>query len=264
MELGSEEIQSLVQGYAKLTPSQRRRVGFLITHFQKPKRYWRSTSSDLITSEVLDIFGDYLLMHNVNSSHPLDKAQFEYAFEMALKEAGLSVALAPSRTNPGYDIAIGGVRVSLKTEGSRDIKANEIHISKWMELGKGEWVLPELRDRFLDHLSQYDRVLVLRNVAKTPVEMHHELVEIPVALMREAASCTFTSARSKQKPPPGRGAVTDTNGKTRFVLYFDGGSERKLQVQHIDKNLCILHATWEFISTASGQSSSSQLPIAFV
>ena len=30
-------------------------------------------------------------------------------------------------------------------------------------------------------------------------------------------------------------------------LYFDGGSERKLKINNIDKRLCTVHATWEFI-----------------
>jgi hypothetical protein len=33
----------------------------------------------------------------------------------------------------------------------------------------------------------------------------------------------------------------------QFRLYFDGGTERKLKINKIDKRLCIVHATWEFI-----------------
>ncbi|MBK7271462.1 MAG: hypothetical protein IPI07_18805 [Flavobacteriales bacterium] len=35
-------------------------------------------------------------------------------------------------------------------------------------------------------------------------------------------------------------------------MYFDGGGERKLQVQHLRKSLCLVHAEWVFEPTVSG------------
>lgn len=51
---------------------------------------------------------------------------------------------------------------------------------------------------------------------------------------------------SKQSPKPGYGEVRDESGKPMFALYFDGGTERKLQLKDIDKSHCIVHATWAF------------------
>ncbi len=31
-----------------------------------------------------------------------------------------------------------------------------------------------------------------------------------------------------------------------FQLYFDGGTERKLQIKHLLKSLCVVHAEWKF------------------
>ena len=36
----------------------------------------------------------------------------------------------------------------------------------------------------------------------------------------------------------------------KFSLYFDGGTERKLQIKHLRKDLCKIHATWIFGSAA--------------
>ncbi|WP_422616418.1 hypothetical protein, partial [Rhodoferax sp.] len=40
--------------------------------------------------------------------------------------------------------------------------------------------------------------------------------------------------------------VRDANGQLKYSLYFDGGTERKLQIKHLRKDLCTVHATWTF------------------
>ena len=51
---------------------------------------------------------------------------------------------------------------------------------------------------------------------------------------------------SKQTPKPGYCDVKDTDGTLKYQLYFDGGTERKLQIKHLKKDLCIVHARWIF------------------
>jgi type II restriction enzyme len=70
------------------------------------------------------------------------------------------------------------------------------------------------------------------------------LVEIPKALLLEAGRGELQMAvNSEQFPKPGTCTVKDDKGRMKFLLYFD---ERKLQVRLIDKNLCVVHATWKF------------------
>lgn len=77
------------------------------------------------------------------------------------------------------------------------------------------------------------------------------LVEIPKPLLLEAKDCVFDLRKSsKQKPKPGYGYVKESNGKLKFSLYFDGGTERKLQIKQLRRDLCKVHATWIFGSTA--------------
>ncbi|HEY8746494.1 MAG TPA: hypothetical protein VIM11_00870 [Tepidisphaeraceae bacterium] len=53
--------------------------------------------------------------------------------------------------------------------------------------------------------------------------------------------------KTKQKDhPPAYCDVNDDAGVLLYQLYFDGGSERKLQVKSLLKSLCIVHATWYF------------------
>ena len=116
-----------------------------------------------------------------------------------------------------------------------------------MELGKGAWDLELLLSRFLLHINSYERVITLRCLSRTPTRWHYELVEIPMSLLREAEHGQLQFVEnSKQSPKPGYCYVRDSDGSLRYRLYFDGGTERKLQIQLIQKSLCIVHAHWIF------------------
>lgn len=119
-----------------------------------------------------------------------------------------------------------------------------------MELGKGSWGddpmdLEELRSQFFTHMKNYDRVLSLRCLRKSP-SWKYELVEIPKTLLAKAEYGRLQMMmNSKQHPKPGYCYVVE-NGAPLFELYFDGGSERKLQIKNLQKRFCTVHAVWEF------------------
>lgn len=69
--------------------------------------------------------------------------------------------------------------------------------------------------------------------------------------MLEAATCRLVvQTQSRQNPQLGYGYVEDDMGGLNYAHYFDGGTERKLQIKHLRKDLCTAHATWTFESTA--------------
>jgi type II restriction enzyme len=131
-----------------------------------------------------------------------------------------------------------------------------IHVSKWMELGRGEWKLDLLLKLFLEHMEGYDRIFTFRRLDPGPVQYEYEFVEIPKALMLEAANAQLVvQEKSKQSPKPGYGSVFDNSsplgpafGELKYALYFDGGTERKLQIKSLRKSLCKVHASWQFQS----------------
>ena len=234
-----------------LTPSQRDWVKGVIAQFQLPHKFVQNPKSDWIRPAVIERFGDALRIHHAFSRQALSKDRFEYALELCLNQAGDSAALVQSRTNRGHDITISGLPASLKTEAAANIREDTIHVSKWMELGRGEWLLPKLRDLFLEHMQSYARIFTLRCLESKRNHYRYELVEIPKVLMLEARNCEFEIMESsRQNPKPGYGYVYDEGRQLKFALYFDGGTERKLQIKHIRKSLCIVHATWDFDSAA--------------
>jgi type II restriction enzyme len=119
-----------------------------------------------------------------------------------------------------------------------------------MELGKGPWELPLLRDMFVQHMVSYERIFQFRCLLPGPTSHLYELVEIPKKLLLESVDAQLViQTQSRQTPQPGYGNVRDADGKLKYALYFDGGTERKLQIKAIRKDLCVVHATWKFEST---------------
>jgi len=246
-------VDRLAIALRELTDQQLRMIETVVAQFRKPFiKIVGDSSSDIVSGRLLHDFGDVLRMHHCFSKEALSKDRFEYALEQTLNLCGITAALAASRTNRGHDISIAGVPCSLKTQANKAIKEDEIHISKFMELGKGKWPstangMGRLRNMFLDHMRAYDRILTLRCLSRDPHCWRYELVEIPKPLLQEAARGKLEiCAKTKQETHPGYCKVSDAEGRLKFELYFDAGSERKLQVRHLRKVLCKVHARWEF------------------
>jgi hypothetical protein len=249
-ETKQQRFQSLLEVLKVLTSSQLFWLEKVINIFHLPTQH-ECFDSDLFSPATLDGFGDALRIHHAFSVEPFSKDKFEYVLEQVLKSHGIDASLAP-KGNRGHDITIQNVRFSLKTQADSAIKRDEIWISKFMELGKGNWGdqpsdLEGLRAAFLQHMKKYDRILSLRALSKAP-NWNYELVEIPKSLLKSARHGELKMMmNSEQFPKPGYCFVRDRKtGALLYQLYFDGGGERKLQVKNLQKRLCRVHASWKF------------------
>ena len=248
-----ERLRKLCEALKGLTDGQTEWLRTVIEQFQRPYRFRKHAESDIITDCILQDFGDSLRIHHCFSREAFTKDKFEYALERIANFCGSSAKLAP-KGNPGHDITINGIHFSLKTQADKSLKVSHLHISKFMELGKGKWSNKEedligLREQFFHHMRNYDRILSLRRLptGKKKNLWRYELVGIPKSLLEEARNGKLAMRHeSEQSPKPGYCYVTDQTGKEKFQLYFDGGGERKLQIKALDKSLCIVHAEWEF------------------
>lgn len=193
------------------------------------------------TRRILQDFGDTLRIHHAFSAEAFSKDKFEYALEQLFRLHRIDAKLA-KKGNPGHDITIAGERISLKTQADKTIKPGVIWISKYMELGAGSWSdnpadLKGLRDQFLKHLSGYERIFTLRTLHREP-SWRYELVEIPKALFLASTEGEMEmKLDSRQMPKPGYCSVSDGQAVI-YKLYFDGGTERKLQVKNLQKHAC--------------------------
>lgn len=251
-EITKERIDKIKSYISDLTPVQFDTVENIIIQFREPIEI-NVYNNCFFTKSIAETFGDYLKIHHCISDSPFEKDKFEYTMEQSFLQNGIYSKCA-SKGNPGEDIAIGKERFSLKTQADKKIKKDEIHVSKYMELGKGKWEVEEdlygLRDRFIEHLTHYERILTLRCLSRGP-KWHYELVEIPKNLLLLSKNGYFKIEMrhaSKQTPKPGYCYVyeNDKNNNLLYQLYFDGGTERKLQIRKLKKSLCIVLAEWSF------------------
>lgn len=246
----SKRIERLLTAIPTLSDYRLQLIDRIVSVFSLPRDYWKSKTSGLISERVLEDFGDVLRLHHCFSREPFSKDKFEYALESVLKTDEIDTALA-SRGQRGYDIRIRGENFSLKTEAAKAIRSDTIHISKFMELGGGQWGddpsdLIGLRAQFLGALAGIQRILILRVLKKGTPDYFYELVEIPKALLKKAATGRLKMmSGSKQFPKPGY-CYVEKEEKALYSLYFDGGGERKLQIKGLRKDLCLVHASWKF------------------
>lgn len=256
-----EKITQLMAEIPGLSDYRLGLVQNMVQVFAQPWTITRALDSDLISDYGLMDFGDVLRIHHCFSREPFSKDKFEFALEAVLSASGMVAELAP-RGRRGYDIKITGHNVSLKTEAARAIRAEILHISKFMELGGGQWGenpadLVGLRQQFLDNLAGIDRIIVLRALRKGEPDYLYELVEIPKSLLERASAGRFEMrTESAQFPKPGYCYVEDA-GELLFNLYFDGGGERKLQIKNLKKGRCKVHASWQFDSPQQNQEESA-------
>lgn len=244
----ADEIRKLVAG---MRPDQQRRVADFAKALASPPAS-TCRNKGVINQAFVDRIGDALRIHHMFSLEPFTKDKFEYAAVAALREIGVNAVKAP-RGNRGHDLTVGKERWSLKTQADAGIRRDFLHISKFMELGRGRWStesdLLGLRDQMLEHMRSYDRIFSLRRLCSplTSViaECEYELVEIPKALLERSAHGIFAMRHeSRQNPKPGYCTVCDDKGRQLFQLYFDGGTERKLQIKLLAKSECEVLATW--------------------
>jgi restriction endonuclease SmaI-like protein len=239
--------------FRSLREEQRQRVVGLIRALSRPRIITRKADSDFASEDFASRFADVLIAHHSAAKDPFSKEKFENELIGVLSKTGHKAEKVPGQT--ARDISVDRHGWSLKTQADTGIEETEIHISKFMELGKGQWVteedLPGLRDAMLHHMESYDRIFVLRCFIRSsrfslPDRVKYELVEIPKDLLKKVTTGKFRMVeKSKQNPKPGYCTVTDENGDILFHLYFDGGTERKLQVTHLRMDACVVHATWD-------------------
>lgn len=244
-----QRVENLVAKLPTLTTGQLYWLNRVIKVFESSHAF-EILQKSILDAETLENFGDALRIHHSFSLEPFSKDKFEYVLESVLKMSGHQAALAP-RGNRGHDITIDGIPVSLKTQADSNISHHKIWISKFMELGRGTWGdnpndLVGLRDAFLHHLKNYERIFTLRALQRAP-QWHYELVEIPKNLMQKARGGRLEmKLNSIQFPKPGYCYVNAKNGDEIYQLYFDGGTERKLQLKNLKKTYCRVHARWQF------------------
>lgn len=145
--------------------------------------------------------------------------------------------------SPKADIAVGGHRLSLKTETGNITRRNLISITKLCTTETGDWTSESLIQHALSHLSRYEGILMLRAIWGRENVIDYQLVEIPLTLLRKMEGCQALPVGRRQ----GRkslGCDVKEAGDVLFHVHFDG-ADGQCQLRGLRVDRCIMLVEWE-------------------
>jgi len=204
--------------------------------------------SDIVSQAFSVAFSNYLLLHHAIHEERLNKKSFEYIFKYSCEAAGRDVRLNFHSIDSAEDMAVDGIKFSLKTQADAAIKPGAIYIQKLME---ARWIREcvtaedfarETRNRVTDHLGGYEKILVLRAFEPDPDHVKYELVEIPRDLLLRVRGLSAADFGARNKYGSSGADVTDKRGRA-FRILLDGSVE-KVRIFNLRTDRCVVHATW--------------------
>ncbi len=201
-----------------------------------------NSKSNLNSEEFESEFRSKLLTHHCFMGSPLFQESFDSAFIAACSHAGHLVQQA-SAGQRFWDVMIDGRRISLKSSKSKSLRDETLHISK---LTEAAWIqdcrtpakrCDETHRLFREYCGQVDAIVQLRYFQALNL---YELVEIPVSLFSQVLDVSkthFSADGPTIKIPIGKNPPD-------FTLKLDR-SDAKITIANINKDLCLVHGTWQ-------------------
>ena len=180
-------------------------------------------------------------------------APFGTLFESLVDRAFRATELPPSdvaRTTPNLpreDILVSGGRISIKTETGVGTKQGLISITKLCTTERDPWEAGTLIQRALNHLRQYEHILMLRATWPPNARIHYQLVDIPIELLRRMELVILEPVGNRPTRRSLAGAVFE--GQERlFRIRFDG-TDGKCQIQELRTDRCRILEEWDHYIT---------------
>ncbi len=254
--MSEELLDALLAQATPLDEGQLRLLIDMAAALSADMESWVDSGSDIVSPAFDSNFSNRLRLHHATNAQKFNKKVFEYAFDAASRASGRASKIVSNPTNPGADVEVDGVPISLKTEAAASISSARITISKLMEarwirdLQSAEDCAVAVRTRVLEHLSGYRRILTLRAFDVEGPAVRYELWEIPIDVLAGMAELT---APDFSGPNAGSGSATATvqlDGALAFNLVFDGSVE-KVTIRGLETSLCYRHAWWVVPTTVS-------------
>ncbi len=184
--------------------------------------------------------------HTIYLRVPPQGICFEELVQRAFEICGEvdEVIVRSSPTSAEYDLLIGSHRISIKSETGKRTRENFINITKLCTTEREPWEAETLKDHVVQHLSRYDRILMLRSVwPANQLAIRYQLVDIPVDLLRRIGGAQLVAV-GRRIGRKSLGADIEEAGARLFHVHFDG-SDGKYQVRNLLVSRCNVLRTWE-------------------
>lgn len=171
---------------------------------------------------------------------------FEGLVERAFRLTGIHPAhVLPTTANVAKeDLQIPAGRISIKTETGAGTRLELINITKLCTTEREPWEPSTLISRVLEHLSRYDRILMLRAVRTAAATIHYQLVDIPISLLVRMEKVELHPVGRRIARQSLGGDVFD-GGQRVFHVHFDG-TDGKCQIQRLLVSRCNMLLEWDY------------------
>lgn len=175
--------------------------------------------------------------HTIYPWLPPQGVFFEALIQQAFRLCGWPDAqIVPTKPNsPQHDLLIGNQRLSIKTETGRGTCAEQISITKLCTTEREPWNSDILVRRTIEHLSRYDRMLLLRAIWQERI-IHYQLLEVPLGLLRLIDKLVATPV-GRRSGRQSLGGDVRKAGKAMFHVHFDG-ADGKCQIRNLSIRHC--------------------------
>ncbi len=171
---------------------------------------------------------------------------FEALVERAFRMTGIHPAevVLTTANVPREDLQVPDARVSIKTETGRGTHPDRINITKLCTTEREPWDSSTLIGRVLEHLSRYDRILMLRAIRTGNGTISYQVVDIPISLLKLMGKITVTPV-GRRKDRKSLGGDVNQGGERVFRVHFDG-TDGKCQIQRLLLSRCNLLLEWDY------------------
>lgn len=185
------EAGRLVPLLKQLTPTQLVLLESMARAMLVPVDTSIRDDSDIASPLFVEAMSNILSLHHALHEEPLNKKAFEYMLKQCFLAVGQDAELNSAPGDEAWDIRAAGQRWSLKTEAALGISPTQIKVEKLMEArwvreaGTPQECAEGVAERLPQHMTHYDRILVLRAFkARSGYEYHME--EIPLGFLVSA------------------------------------------------------------------------------
>jgi hypothetical protein len=171
---------------------------------------------------------------------------FEALVERAFRLTGIHPKeVVPTTPNmPREDLQIPKGRISIKSETGLSTHPHQINITKLCTTEREPWDSPTLIERVLEHLSRYDRILMLRAIRTANGTIRYQLVDIPISLLKLMRKIKVTAV-GRRTVRKSLGGDVNQDGERVFRVHFDG-TDGKCQIQRLLLSRCNLLLEWDY------------------
>ncbi|HMC67427.1 MAG TPA: hypothetical protein VKI65_21005 [Gemmataceae bacterium] len=182
--------------------------------------------------------------HSIYPLIPPQGIYFEALVEQAFKRVKkpFTPVKGTVRNQPVHDLIVERSRISLKTETGARTHPKRISITKLCTTEKEPWTPEILIRRAMEHLRQYEVILMLRSVWEPPL-IHYQLLEIPVDLLRLIEIAPLAPV-GRRKGRQSIGADVYRGDTKVFRVHFDG-ADGKCQIKNLRIEQCEMLLEWD-------------------